>query len=181
MQTFLFVNSCMFLFAFSRKMSSFLMRSFFLPFSPFCGKLCLITTGKNLFCNVNIVKNVTKQVSAPVMLPSPNFQIYAQQSTSSSFLSFSHPPPKEISPQTVIIFSRELFSETNSFLNKCSRYRIFWKYLFGDLELGPQVYEHTLAQGINATPRVFSTKTQDFTPMVLKSLVDVHLLSIGSL
>ena len=39
----------------------------------------------------------------------------------------------------------------------------------------------TLAQGINATPRVFSTKTQDFTPMVLKSLVDVHLLSIGSL
>ena len=39
----------------------------------------------------------------------------------------------------------------------------------------------TLAQGINATPRVFSTKTQDFTPMLLKSLVDEHLLSISSL
>ena len=33
--------------------------------------------------------------------------------------------------------------------------------------------------GNNTTPRVFSTKTQDFTAMVLKSLVDVHLLSAG--
>ena len=35
----------------------------------------------------------------------------------------------------------------------------------------------TLTNGNNHTPRVFSTKTQDFTPIVLKSLVDVHLLS----
>ena len=39
----------------------------------------------------------------------------------------------------------------------------------------------TLAQGNNATPRVFSTKTQDFKPMVLKYLVDVHLPSIDRL
>ena len=39
---------------------------------------------------------------------------------------------------------------------------------------------YTVTHGNNATPRIFGTKTQDFTPMVLKSLVDVHLLSIGS-
>ena len=47
-------------------------------------------------------------------------------------------------------------------------------------EFSESLQVYTLAQGINATPRVFSTKTQDFTPKVLKSLVDVHLLSIGS-
>ena len=39
-----------------------------------------------------------------------------------------------------------------------------------------QVYlESTLTNGNNHTPRVFSTKTQDFTPMCLKPVVEVQL------
>ena len=34
--------------------------------------------------------------------------------------------------------------------------------------------------GNNATLRVFSAKTKDCKPMVLKTLVDLHLSSIGS-
>ena len=39
---------------------------------------------------------------------------------------------------------------------------------------------HTLVLESVDTPRVFSTKTQDFTPMFLKSVVEVHLFLKGS-
>ena len=38
----------------------------------------------------------------------------------------------------------------------------------------------TLTNGNNHTPRVFSTKTQDFTPMFLKPVVEVQLFLLGS-
>ena len=40
--------------------------------------------------------------------------------------------------------------------------------------------KHTLSNGNNHTPRVFSTKSQDFTPMVLKPVVEVQLFLKGS-
>ena len=39
---------------------------------------------------------------------------------------------------------------------------------------------HTVTNGNNHTPRVFSTKTQDFTPMFLKPVVEVQLFLLGS-
>ena len=42
----------------------------------------------------------------------------------------------------------------------------------------PRLY--TLTNGNNHTPRVFSTKTQDFTPMFLKPVVEVQLFLKGS-
>ena len=38
----------------------------------------------------------------------------------------------------------------------------------------------TLTNGNNHTPRVFSTKAQDFTPMFLKPVVEVQLFLLGS-
>ena len=38
----------------------------------------------------------------------------------------------------------------------------------------------TVTNGNNHTPRVFSTKTQDFTPMFLKPVVEVQLFLLGS-
>ena len=40
--------------------------------------------------------------------------------------------------------------------------------------------QSTLTNGNNHTPRVFSTKTQDFTPMFLKPVVEVQLFLLGS-
>ena len=66
---------------------------------------------------------------------------------------------------------------------KCGDYtRIFWENLPLCIKLYRLVLKLlkilTLTHGNNDTPR---SKTQDFTPMVLKYLVDVHFLSIGSL
>ena len=38
----------------------------------------------------------------------------------------------------------------------------------------------TVTNGNNHTPRVFSTKTQHFTPMFLKPVVEVQLFLLGS-